>query len=1139
MRPWINVLCIGAAGSLAILVAGPELRTLIALPLLVAALVTVWHRTSRLPPKARHAFTYFCAAGTVSLLGAVTRFIHGEITGAVDPLPSPADAVFVVAYILFILGGIRFYRYRVNEPEQDGWLDASIVAAAVGFLVWDILLIPYIRDQSIIPTERAMNGLYSVLSLTLLAVTVRIISSPGRRAISYYLFGAAVCCFFLTDLLSTLQYARGWSDDLGLLMTLPVYTLFGAAVYHPTAGELTELQPDREPSISIQRIAGLAAALVVAPILMARQLTLPDRTEFAPLIVVAGFVMAVLVTYRLYRLVTDREQMTQHAQSLQSVGEELVAATDIREIYGLVVTAALDVDSKAISGASLFVNTAGNGHLECVASHGDAPRDWDLARALDAHLHAGSERREGWSAGLHVLRLDVEPESVLLVQTSIDLDRFKRRYLTTLGKTAALAVQAHLAREQLAEDRGKRRLDALVQNSGDLVLVAADEFSEFDYISPAARVLLESAAPEPPPQTIAALLHPEDKTDFLATCGALPPGSQTPSRDLRIGPGNGTWVWFDIVATNLSDDPEVGGLVINGRDASERRAAQQSMLESEARFRALVQNSADVVAIVDSGRIRYASPSVQRVLGYEPSQLSGKSVESIVLDADRHLLVESLSQIRPTAVLTTELRVRTSKGNYLTMEALLTDLRDEPAVNGIVVNARDITVPRELESKLRQAAYFDQLTGMPNRAYLEERLSQATRAARGEPFHVAVLIVDLDDFKDVNDGFGREAGDAVLRTVARRLQEHTRVRDLAIRIGGDEFAILVSECYGDFELEELSARLLDALGSPMVIGEQSVSISVSIGIASNGGPRTGDEDLLRDADAAMYLAKEQGKNRAELFKDSRRQEAAERVELTNDMRIGLQRGEFILAYQPIVDLTSRRIIGAEVLARWKHPRRGTVMPGVFIPLAEQNGLISQLGRFVLRAACEQLSRWGSADAGLRDLTLSVNLSTQQMRDPNVVEYVQTVIRESGSRPGNLTLEVTESLLAQDTHVMLDRLEQLKRLGVSLAIDDFGTGYSSLAYLQQYPFDILKVDQSFVAQLDSDPGPASAVVRTIVDLAHQLGAVTVAEGIETDETFGTVAGLGCLRGQGYFFGRPTTVEDLESAVLGSDAPVGVV
>ena len=1128
MRSWKVVLGAGAAGSLAVIAAPTDMRSLVALPLFVVALVVVWRQTRRLPPKARRAFTYFCAAGTVSLFGALTRFLHGSITGANDPLPSPADAIFVVAYVLFILGGIRFYRYRVRERDPDGWLDSFILAAAVGFMVWDVLLVPYLRDTSIIPAERAMNAAYSVLTLTLLAITVRIVSSPGRRLPSYYLFGAAVSCFFVTDLLSTLQYAWSWKGDFGLMMTLPVYALFGAAVYHPTAGELTEPLPDVEPQISVQRIAGLAAALLVPPILMVRHLaTSGGGNQFAPIIAGSSFLLAVLVTYRLYRLVADREQMTVHAQRLQSISEDLLAATSLQEIYDLAVDAALDVDTKTIDGSSMWVGDGKN--RECVASHGRAPKDWSTVEHLDARLHATTERRIAWSAGVHLIRLDTEDTATLLVQTSGDLDRFQRRYVRTLAKETSLALRAFTAREQLAEARGRRHLDALVQNSGDLVIVAADIDAPFDYVSPAARSLLDEAAPGQVARTLAELVHPHDRDAFLTSCKALGSGQHTPSRDTRLG-HEGAWTWFDVVATNLTDDPDVGGLVVNGRDATDRLEAQRSLYESEARFRALVQNSADIVAVVDKGDIRYASPSVERVLGYHPEEVLGSSVSALVHEDDHPLLTQSLADIGPDGVTALEVRIRTHSGLYLTMEVLMTDLRDEPAVQGIVVNARDITVPRELESKLRLAAYFDALTGLPNRAYLEERIPAAVRATRGESFSAAVLILDLDDFKDVNDGFGREAGDAVLCTVARRVQEQTRSRDICVRIGGDEFAVLITECYSDFELEELGYRLIKSLSSPISVGEQTVTISASVGIARSLSCRVDDSDLLRDADAAVYLAKEQGKNRAELYKESRRREAAERVELTNDMRLALERNEFFLAYQPIVDLDTGGVKGLEALARWNHPSRGLVMPGSFIPLAEQNGLILQLGRYVLQSACSQMRAWSSSPDVLSTISLSINLSTQQMRDPSLVPYVRQLIEGFDLDPSRLTLEVTESLLADDPDAMLERLIHLKDLGVALAIDDFGTGYSSLSYLQRYPFDVLKIDRSFVSELgDPNSQSASAVVKTIVDLAHHLGATTVAEGIEDYETALMLSNLGCQLAQGYHFGRPTGVDSLPDVI----------
>ena len=442
---------------------------------------------------------------------------------------------------------------------------------------------------------------------------------------------------------------------------------------------------------------------------------------------------------------------------------------------------------------------------------------------------------------------------------------------------------------------------------------------------------------------------------------------------------------------------------------------------------------------------------------------------------------------------------------------------------------RMVTNLRESEDRLVHQATHDALTGLANRALFRDRVTRAT-AVLGDRGSISVMYIDLDNFKDVNDGLGHAIGDQLLTVVADRLLNATRGCDTVARLGGDEFAILVRGVRSHGDITIVAERIARSLEAPFAIGGTDVRVGASIGIAF-GDPGATADDLLRQADVAMYAAKNGGKNRYVIFEETMHLAALERLVLESDLRSALERGELELYYQPVVHLASRRIIGAEALLRWQHPERGMVFPGDFIPLAESTGLIVPIGRWVLAEACRQAAQWQrlfpAADRRTtgahqvpdsRPFKVGVNISGAQIQHPDMIAAVHAALDSSGIQPSTLTLEITESVMLNDTDVTLARLRELKGLGLSLAVDDFGTGYSSLSYLQRFPIDVLKIDKAFVDPIGSRGQPAS-LTRAIVALGDALGLDMVAEGIERVEQVEGLRFLGCTYGQGYHFSRP--------------------
>jgi diguanylate cyclase (GGDEF)-like protein len=454
-------------------------------------------------------------------------------------------------------------------------------------------------------------------------------------------------------------------------------------------------------------------------------------------------------------------------------------------------------------------------------------------------------------------------------------------------------------------------------------------------------------------------------------------------------------------------------------------------------------------------------------------------------------------------------------------EMTATDLLDDPTVRGLVLNYRDITERALYEERLSQQAFHDALTGLPNRALFHDRLEQALQQ-RGKT--VGLLFVDLDHFKVVNDGLGHDAGDQLLRDAAERLGGCLRDGDTLARLGGDEFTVLMPDIAGAEVAEAVATRIEHRLRPPFELPGQSVFVTASIGIATGAAMHDRPEALLRDADAAMYEAKADGRARHAVFHPSMHARAVTRLAIETDLRRAIDNHQLELHYQPIMWLDGQQIVGVEALVRWRRPDGTLVPPAEFVPVAEETGLIRPVGRWVLHQACRQLARWRSELPQAAGLSMSVNVSARQLQDASIVEDVESALQETGLDPGSLILELTESAVIENFEGASATLQKLRWMSVQLAMDDFGTGYSSLSSLSRLPLDILKIDQSFVARLDQD-AEGRAIVYAITSLAAALGVRVTGEGIETASQLSALVELDCKHGQGFLLGRPAPAEEL--------------
>ncbi len=595
---------------------------------------------------------------------------------------------------------------------------------------------------------------------------------------------------------------------------------------------------------------------------------------------------------------------------------------------------------------------------------------------------------------------------------------------------------------------------------------------------------------------------------------------------------DGSVIVVDTSASVISYDGKTALCAVS-RDVTERKRFEEALAESERRFRSLIQNASDLITLLEAdSTIRYDSPAIERLLGYRPDERIGKS-------AFDYVHPEDVERMKRTFVETVdgrgvhqpvEFRLRHKDGSWRHVEVTRSNLLDDPAVRRVVVNSRDVTERKVLEEQLRHQAFHDSLTELPNRALFLDRLEHALARARREGASVAVLFVDLDDFKVINDSLGHDAGNAVLVEVARRLRSCVRPGDTVARIFGDEFAVLLEVPARMEEAQLVTKRLSERLQAPFSVDGCEAFVAASIGITLSEASESEDQpkDLLRHADLAMYEAKSRGKARYEVFRPSMSTRVAERLDLENDLRRAVKREEFEAYYQPVIDLRTGEVSGFEALAHWRHPERGLLAAAEFIGLAEETGLIRSIGRTVFEEACRQAKEWRTHHPDMA-LPMSVNLSASQFsRQPDLVSEI---LNGTGLEPSALQLEITERVVMDDAEFSIGKLRKLKSLGVSFAIDDYGMGYSCLYYLKRMPVTFLKIDRAFIAGLGEDLSDEAIVAGTI-GLAHALGLKVVAEGVETEVQVAKLKELGCDLAQGYHFAEPLPSAAAEQLLVDS-------
>jgi diguanylate cyclase (GGDEF)-like protein/PAS domain S-box-containing protein len=566
----------------------------------------------------------------------------------------------------------------------------------------------------------------------------------------------------------------------------------------------------------------------------------------------------------------------------------------------------------------------------------------------------------------------------------------------------------------------------------------------------------------------------------------------------------------------------------------EELSASKAALEtSEQRYRTVADYNYDWETWIDPrGRFVYVSPSCERISGYPPEKFiaNPRFIEGLIHKDDLTAWRQFMDAGRDDEDDSLDFRLFASDTRLRWINQVKRPVQDtDGTFLGFRCSLRDITDRKRMELELRHQALHDPLTGIANRTLCLDRIRQAlVRAKRAQRSNFAVIFLDIDRFKVVNDSLGHPFGDKLLVEVARRLSGCVRAMDTVSRFGGDEYVIFLEDLDSNREAVRILKRIRDVMREPFLIDEHEIVTTVSLGIALGDAANTRPEDLIQASNIAMYQAKASGRNRFRVFNTSMREQAARQLTVENDLRRALARGEFALHYQPIVSLKDGGLVGFEALVRWNHPDRGLVSPGEFIPVAEETGLIVDLGHWVLDEACSVMSRWRKTVLNGNPATLAVNISGRQFAKPDFVDRVKGVLARTKLDPSLLKLEITETAVMDDARSSAHQISRLKDLGLLLSIDDFGTGYSSMSYLQKFPLDMLKIDLSFVKKLDAAPENIE-IVRAIIHLAHSLNLKVVAEGIERKEQQGILYSLQCEFGQGYLFSKPLPLPEAEAYI----------
>lgn len=1075
------------------------------------------------PPHAGIWYTFAFSASLFLIGGVADLFTPMSGDGVSTVYPGFREPFDFAAYVGFVFGCTAMARARLAHRDRTATLDALIGMGGVGALAWAGVMTEYLASDELTTAGKSVGVMFTAISLVLGFSVARVAIGPGARPPAYYFLAAGASGAFIAEITIELELTgRTLLSSSGIetiAVSAAAITMLAAAALHPSMVELTRPPVEATPNITSRRVAMMTVAVLIPPALLLIEETENTQIETVAIIGVWA-VLSVMVMFRVFSLARTRERMAHLDRLLAAADGEFAAAADRETMFSTATQATFALAPGTLGVALRSWDTVAGAwvdlHTRGIGS-GPPPEDPQEPGRRTAY------RNQNAVVSTFHFSLSDDRPAALTVDTASGIEEDESHRVEALLIDLSRAIESLTLREEIGRQRSERRFRSLVENSADIVAVLDDD-NRLSFVSPAAPRLLgfeEHTLLGQPLTAIVANHHRAEAERIIATPTSV-------VTEIEFVCRGGSTRWFGVTTSDMTHEAEIDGLVVTASEISGQKRAQRDLARSEARFRSLVQHSSDLVLVVDAnGFVSWCSPSSHSVLGLDVADVVDREMQVFVHPSDRDVVAGLVARFGPATQSPhrAELRVRHISGAWRTLEVAVTNLLDDPNVGGIVVNAHDITERKNLEHTLRHQALHDDLTGIANRVLFRERMQQSLDRLRGE---IALLVIDLDDFKTVNDGLGHSTGDELLRVLAFRLQQFVRASDTAARLGGDEFAILIEGDPSRSEVLAIAQRLLRTIEEPFETQGREIRLHASVGIAfASDLEQPTPETLLRSADLAMYGAKNRGKSRVTVFDESMHEGVFERLELKADLGRALEERQLLLHYQPVVDIQSGQIAGLEALMRWSHPERGMVGPGTFIPLAEETGLIVPIGRWLIREALAQLARWQQRDSHQPPLTMAINLSGRQLEEPDIVQDIAAGIELAGVDPSTVIIELTESILVEEFPELVERLDAIRDLGVSLYADDFGAGFASYSALQSLPFNGVKIDRSLVSGLDTDAaGRAEAQIRSIIEMAAETEMNVVAEGIESGVQASVLRGLHCARGQGFYYARPDAAAAIE-------------
>lgn len=690
-------------------------------------------------------------------------------------------------------------------------------------------------------------------------------------------------------------------------------------------------------------------------------------------------------------------------------------------------------------------------------------------------------------------------------------------------------VQYHdISKKQETErllEKMHQQLESLFQFNPDLTFMLNVQ-GFFTNVNPAGLKLLGYTKTEIQSKVYTDVLHEEDVELALGHFGRIME-QQVAKLELRIRNRNGDVRLLDVTAVPIMESGRVTGSIGTARDITEQKAVERQLAESRQRYQSIFENNIDAVLTFDlKGRFQYINPATEQLMGYSAEELIGTPFLPHIVPDRQAYTITRFSNVMKGEAVQYETAMYTKSKDIVELHVTVIPILVNGTITGIHCIGKDITEKKHFEEKLNEMAFHDYLTKLPNQHFFHEYLQKLIESCKQERTSFAVLFLDLDRFKSVNDAFGHDFGDLLLVATANRLTTHLPVSVQVFRYGGDEL-IITLEGAGEEEAARIARQVLGLFQEPFVLNDIEITASTSIGVSLF--PQDGEDrdTLVKKADHAMYFAKRDGKQQYQFYQSATGQVHDQFFKIEPLLKKAIQNQELSIVYQPQVNMKTKRVHGVEALLRWHNEDIGFVSPAEFIPIAEESGLIVEIGAWVIRTACLQMKKWQAN--GMRPVKVSVNVSIRQFYHTDFVETLEDIIKETGIDPRFLELEITESI-ASNGDVVISILQQLKQLGVHVSIDDFGTGYSSLQYLKEFPIDCLKIDQSFIRDM-ADGRKGQDIVSTIVTLAHNLDLITIAEGTETEEQVRCLEEQGCDVAQGYYFSKPVPPEECLEWIVG--------